>query len=54
MKKFRVTMRFINGILEGLTIEEYFPFPFPVGFVAEKPIGGAGYIIEACVEVTND
>lgn len=45
--KFKITKRFLGGILKGITIEEYTNVKFEPGFVCEKPVGGSPYKIIA-------
>lgn len=47
---YKVTLRFINGNLEGLTITQEWTWRPETGRVVAKPAcGGSGYVIE-CVE----
>lgn len=45
-KKYRVTKRFLAGLLEGLTYIFETDVEYHVGWVCENPIGGSPYVID--------
>ena len=49
---YKVTRRFTDGILKGLTHTGTSSVAFPVGYECGHPIGGSPYVIEECVPVT--
>ncbi len=53
MKTFRVTRKFLNGILAGLTHTEETTVEFKVGFRCMRPIGGSAYEIISVEEIVR-
>ena len=47
MKRYRITRRFIGGILNGMTYTENTSVFMPVGFTCLNPVGGSPYQIVA-------
>ena len=42
---YRITRKFTNGLLSGLTHVEITRVPFREGFKCDKPAGGSPYVI---------
>ena len=51
MKQYRVTRKFLDGILKGLTYTEITDIPFVLGKTYEECITGNHYIITEVQEV---
>lgn len=49
--QYKVTRKFLSGVLKGLTYTEVTPIYMPIGFTCKKPIGGSAYTIIACERV---
>lgn len=51
MKYYKVTKKFLSGVLEGLTITEKTSVKFVIGKKYSSCVGSSKYVIIDCVEV---
>ncbi len=48
---YRVTRKFIGGILNGLTFTDTTSVKYEVGYICLSPFGGSAYEITHCEEI---